>query len=130
MKLTILITGAPYSTQAPYSALQFCRAALEQGHEIYRVFLYRDGVHLSTRLATPPQDELNIYTEWQAFATDNNIEVITCIAAAARRGLIDENEAKRHNKDTHNLSPAGELSGLGQLIEANIVADRLVRFGG
>lgn len=130
MKIAILITGAPYSTQAPYTALQFCRAAIKQGHEIYRVFLYRDGIHLSTRLATPPQDELDIYSEWQAFAAERKIEIITCIAAAARRGLIDKNEAKRHNKDTHNMSLSGELSGLGQLIEANIVADRLVRFGG
>ena len=129
MKLAILITGAPYSSQAPYSALQFCRAAIEQGHEIYRVFLYRDGVHLSTRLATPPQDELDIYSEWQRFASDNSIEIITCIAAAARRGLINESEAKRHNKDTHNMSLSAELSGLGQLIEAHIITDRLVTFG-
>ncbi|KZZ48494.1 hypothetical protein A3760_23550 [Oleiphilus sp. HI0122] len=109
--------------------MQFCRAAIKQGHEIYRVFLYRDGIHLSTRLATPPQDELNIYSEWQTFSAENNIEIITCIAAAARRGLIDESEAKRHNKDTHNMHLSGELSGLGQLIEAHIIADRLVTFG-
>jgi tRNA 2-thiouridine synthesizing protein D len=129
MKFAILITGAPYSTQAPYTALQFCRAAIEQGHEIYRVFLYRDGIHLSTRLATPPQDEIDIYKEWLEFSAENDIEIITCIAAAARRGLIDESEAKRHNKDMHNMSLNGELSGLGQLVEANIVADHLLTFG-
>ena len=129
MKYAILIQGAPYSTQAPYSALQFARAVIEAGHEIYRIFLYKDGVHLSSRLATPPQDELNIYKEWESFIKAHNLDAVTCIAAAARRGIIDEQESKRHNKDTSNISDAYSLSGLGQLVEANILADRLVTFG-
>lgn len=129
MKFAILIKGAPYSTQAPYSALQFCRAAIADGHEIYRVFLYQDAIGLSTRLATPPQDELDIYAEWQAFINQHDIDAVTCIAAAARRGLIDESEAARHSKDGNNLSASYSLSGLGQLVEANIKADRLISFG-
>lgn len=129
MKFAILILGAPYSSQAPFSALEFCRAAIANKHEIHRVFLYRDAVQLSTRLATPPQDELDIYGEWVAFSKEHNIEIITCIAAAARRGMIDDSEAKRHNKDTFNMDDAYQLSGLGQLVEANLIADRLVTFG-
>jgi len=129
MKFAILILGAPYSTQAPYSALEFCRAAIAQGHEIYRVFLYGDAIHLATRLATPPQDELNIYSEWQTFASQHNIDIVTCIAAAARRGILNADEARRHNKDSDNINKEFELSGLGQLVEANIIADRLISFG-
>jgi len=129
MKFAILIKGAPYSTQAPYSALQFCLSAHADAHEIFRIFLYQDAVGLSTRLATPPQDELDIFSEWQSFISQHNIDAITCIAAAARRGLIDENESKRHNKNGDNLSPCFTLSGLGQLVEANIKADRLLTFG-
>jgi tRNA 2-thiouridine synthesizing protein D len=42
---------------------------------------------------------------------------------------MDKNEAKRHGKDTDNLAPGFRISGLGQLIEAGIQADRLVVFG-
>ncbi|MCH2157778.1 MAG: sulfurtransferase complex subunit TusD [Oleiphilaceae bacterium] len=129
MKLVILITGSPYSSQAPYSALQYCKAAIAAGHEIYRVFLYQDGIQLSNRLATPPQDEINIFNEWTDFIEANSIDAVTCIAAAARRGVIDQNEAERHNKDSYNIHSAFELSGLGQLVEANIQADRLITFG-
>jgi len=129
MKFAILILGAPYSSQAPFSALEFCRAAVANNHEIHRVFLYRDAVQLSTRLATPPQDELDIYGDWVAFSKEHNIEIITCIAAAARRGVIDESEAKRHNRDAYNINNSFQLSGLGQLVEANLIADRLITFG-
>ncbi len=130
MKFAVLIQGAPYSTQAAYSALNFCKAVLSEGHEIYRVFLYQDAVHLSTSLATPPQDEFNIYAAWTDLAREHNIDMVTCIAAAARRGLIDEREAKRHNKTHFNLAADAELSGLGQWIDAMIHADRSISFGG
>lgn len=130
MNFAILIQGAPYSSQAAYTALQFCRSVIEQGHEIYRVFLYQDAVHLGTALATPPQDETNIYQEWQSFANEHQLDLITCIAAAARRGLLDEREAARHNKQQFNLSSDTQLSGLGQWVDAMIHADRCVSFGG
>ena len=54
-----------------------------------------------------------------------------CIAAAQRRGILDEGEAKRHGKGdgAANIAPGFRISGLGQLIEAGIEADRLVVFG-
>jgi len=42
---------------------------------------------------------------------------------------LDEGEAKRHGKDADNIAPSFRISGLGQLVEAGIVADRLVVFG-
>ena len=44
--------------------LQYVKAAIKKGHEIYRVFFYNDGVNNATRLATPPQDDRNITKEW------------------------------------------------------------------
>ena len=46
-----------------------------------------------------------------------------------RRGILDADEAKRHSKDVSNIAPGFRISGLGQLIEAGIQADRLVVFG-
>lgn len=129
MKFSIVVLAAPYASQGSYSAYRFAQAVLANDHEIYRVFFYQDGIHASTYLATPPQDEFNLYQAWQTLQEKHSLDFVTCIAAAARRGLIDAAESKRHSKTQHNLAPGFELSGLGQLIEAQAASDRLVTFG-
>jgi len=47
LSYTLVITGAPWATQAPQTALSFAQALLKAGHRIDRVFLYGDGVHLA-----------------------------------------------------------------------------------
>ena len=59
----------------------------------------------------------------------HNLDLVVCVAAAQRRGMLDEDEMKRHGKDANNLVKGFRISGLGQLIEAGIQADRLVTFG-
>jgi tRNA 2-thiouridine synthesizing protein D len=129
MKLSILVNEGPYQHQSADSALQFTRAALEKGHEIFRVFFYHDGVNTGTRFAVPPQDDRNITEQWTKLAQENDLDLVVCIAAAQRRGILDENEAKRQGKDGNNIAPGFRISGLGQLIEAGIQSDRLVIFG-
>lgn len=129
MKFGILINEGPYTHQAADTAYQFAKAALEKGHEIFRVFFYHDGVNNATRLAVPPQDDRNVTVLWQELAEKHNIDMVVCIAAAQRRGLLDENEAKRQGKDADNIASGFRISGLGQLIEAGIQSDRLVVFG-
>jgi len=51
------------------------------------------------------------------------------VAAAQRRGIVDEEEMKRNGKDANNIAPGFRISGLGQLIEAGIQSDRMVVFG-
>lgn len=129
MKLGILVNEGPYTHQASDSAYQFAKAALAKGHEISRVFFYHDGVNNGTRLTVPPQDDRNIVKRWSELAAEHKLDLVVCIAAAQRRGLMDKAEAKRHAKDADNLAPGFRISGLGQLIEAGIEADRLVVFG-
>ena len=129
MKLSILVNEGPYQHQAADSAIQFTRAALEKGHEIYRVFFYNDGVNNGTRFGVPPQDDRNITEQWTELAKKHDLDLVVCIAAAQRRGILDENEAKRQGKDGDNIADGFRISGLGQLIEAGIQSDRLVIFG-
>ena len=129
MKLSIQINEGPYQHQAADSAYQFTKAALAKGHEIFRVFFYHDGVNNGTRLAIPPQDDRNITQLWTELQKEHDLDLVICIAAAQRRGLIDEDEAKRQGKDANNIAEGFRISGLGQLIEAGIEADRLVVFG-
>jgi tRNA 2-thiouridine synthesizing protein D len=118
MDIGILINEGPYTHQASDSAYLFARAAIEKGHKVSRVFFYHDGVNNSTRLTEPPQDDRNIVNRWAKLGQENNIDLVVCVAAALRRGIQDE-----------NLAPGFRISGLGQLIEAGIQAERMVTFG-
>jgi tRNA 2-thiouridine synthesizing protein D len=129
MKFSIMVNEGPYTHQASDSAYHFTAAALKAGHQIVRVFFYHDGVNNGTRLSIPPQDDRNVCTRWSELGQQHQLELILCVAAAQRRGLLDDGEAKRAGKDSNNIAPGFEISGLGQLIDAGIQADRLIVFG-
>ena len=129
MKYTIQINEGPYQHQAADTAYRFTKAALEKGHEIFRVFFYHDGVNNATRLAIPPQDDRNVTQLWADLAKEHELDLVVCVAAAQRRGLLDKNEADRAGKDADNIQEPFRISGLGQLIEGGIQADRLIVFG-
>ncbi|CAD5109453.1 sulfurtransferase complex subunit TusD [Zestomonas carbonaria] len=129
MKFAIALFSPPH---APSSrrALRFAQAVLDGGHEIVRLFFYQDGVHSASANIVAPQDELDIAAEWRAFVSEHQLDGVVCIAAALRRGVLNEEEARRYERDAANLPSPWELSGLGQLHEATQLADRLVCFGG
>jgi len=129
MKLGVMVNEGPYQHQAADTAIAFVKAAVEKGHEVMRVFFYHDGVNNGTRYGVPPQDDRNITVQWGELAEKHNIDLVICVAAAQRRGILDADEAKRHGKDGDNIAPGFRISGLGQLIEAGIQCDRLVVFG-
>jgi len=118
MKFGILINEGPFTHQASDSAYRFTAAALAKGHEIYRVFFYNDGVYNSNRLSEPQSDDRNLVSLWAKLGKEHDIDLVVCVAAALRRGIKDE-----------VLADGFRISGLGQLVEAGIQADRLVVFG-
>lgn len=118
MKFAVLILEGPYQHQASDSAYHFTAAALKKGHEITGIFFYSDGVHNATSLMTPPQDDRHISKRWTDLIQEHKIDAIACIAAAKRRGITDS-----------NLAAGPRISGLGQLTELGINADRLITFG-
>jgi tRNA 2-thiouridine synthesizing protein D len=118
MKFGILVNEGPYQHEASDSAYLFCKAAIEAGHEIDRVFFYHDGVNNATKLTEPPQDDRDVVTRWAKLGEDYGVDLVVCVAAALRRGIVEE-----------NLARGFRISGLGQLVESAIRADRLVVFG-
>ncbi|MCX7945398.1 MAG: sulfurtransferase complex subunit TusD [Hydrogenophilus sp.] len=118
MKFAVLINEGPYQHQASDSAYLFCRAAIAAGHQVTRVFFYHDGVYNAIKFAEPPQDDRNIVKRWSKLAEEHGVDLVVCVAAGLRRGVKEE-----------VLAPGFRISGLGQLIEAGIEADRLVTFG-
>lgn len=129
MKFAIALF-APGHLPSSRRALRFAQAALEGGHEIVRLFFYQEGVHSASGNVASPQDELDLPGEWRDFVQQHRLDAVVCIAAALRRGVLNEEEAQRYGKPAANLEAPWELSGLGQLHEAAQLADRLISFGG
>lgn len=128
MNFAIALLAGPQDPAAR-SALQFARAVLTSGHQISRLFFYRDAVLLASHLGVQPQDESDISAEWRQFIQDNHLDAVVCIAAALRRGVLDDAEAERWNRAVANTRAPWELSGLGQWIDAMQIADRAITFG-
>ncbi|MDP6184331.1 MAG: sulfurtransferase complex subunit TusD [Gammaproteobacteria bacterium] len=118
MKFGILVNEGPFTHQASDSAYHFTKAALEKGHEILRVFFYHDGVNNANKDSEPQSDDRNLVKLWSDLGEAHDLDLVVCVAAALRRGIKDDLLAKGFH-----------ISGLGQLIEAGIHADRLVVFG-
>ena len=129
MKFAIQINTSPYQTTAGYTAYQFIQAAVSQGHEVFRVFFYHDGIYHAFKYATPPDDEIPFAVQWSELARQHQLDLVVCISAAQRRGLLCADEAGRQAKQDNDLAEGFRISGLGQLVEATLVADRFIVFG-
>lgn len=129
MKFSLVIHSSPISQQSAMTAYRYAKCLLDEGHQIFRVFYYGDGVLVANQQISPAQDEDNLPQLWQTLAQDHELDLVVCIAAAVKRGVLDTNEAKRYEKPGANLAQGFELSGLGQLAEAIAVSDRVVTFG-
>lgn len=129
MKFAVQVNASPYHSNAGYTAYQFITEALAQGHEILRVFFYHDGVYQAFKYATPPDDELQFAAQWSELARRYQLDLVVCISAAQRRGLLHTDEAHRQGKKDDDLAEGFRISGLGQLLEATLLADRFIVFG-
>ncbi len=129
MRFAIQVNASPNQSHTGYNAYRFCKAALAQGHDVFRVFFYHDGIYHAFKHNSPPDDELQLTTCWGELAEQNKVDLVVCISAAQRRGLLYADEAKRRNKQDDDLATGFRIGGLGQWIEALLEADRVIVFG-
>lgn len=129
MKFAIALFSAPHQPSSR-RALRFAQAVIAEGHEIVRLFFYQDGVYNASSAVISGQDEVDIAREWCEFVTQQQLDAVVCIAAALRRGALNDEEAQRYSRSAALIQAPWQLSGLGQLHEAAQVADRLICFGG
>ena len=118
MKFGILVNEGPYTHEASDTAYLFTKAALEKGHQIYRVFFYHDGVNNATQVHRAA-----------AGRPAHRQPLVEARRAVQGRpgGVRGGGAAARHQGRA--LAPGFRISGLGQLVETGIQADRLVVFG-
>lgn len=118
MKFGIMVNEGPFTHQASDSAYHFVKAAIEKGHHVLRVFFYYDGVNNANKLSSPQADDRNLVKLWGELAKEHGLDLVVCVAACLRRGIKED-----------ILADGFRISGLGQLIEVGIAADRVVVFG-
>lgn len=128
MRFTLMVTGPAYGTQQSASALQFARALCASEHQLVSVFFYREGVLNASRLTIPASDELHIVAAWQQLQRTNQVALNICVAAALRRGVVNQDEASDAGLEGENLAVGFTLTGLGALAEAALECDRVVQF--
>ena len=116
MKFALLITGSPTQSQACQSAVDFCRAALSTGHDIYRIFLLDSAAELAHQHC----DNRALQQEWQTLQKNHQLDIVACVNSAREFEISEKN----------NLANGFVISGMGQLIDASANADRLITFGG
>ena len=130
MSLTyaLIVNGPVYGSQSARSAYLFAKAALQRGHSIAKIFFYQDGVTNGSGLTVPASDEFDLTKAWQELSQQHDIELETCVAAALRRGVVSEDEAKQHQLPSSNLASGFSQAGLGGLAEALLTTDRVIQF--
>ena len=129
MRFAIQVNASPNQSNSGYSAYRFIRAALAQDHEIASVFFYHEGIYHAFKQNSPPGDEIQLTSCWSELAESYCIDLVVCISAAQRRGLLHNDEAKRRGKLDDDLAPGFRIGGLGQWVEAMIDTDRTIVFG-
>ena len=128
MKYVLQVNSAPYANEGGFEAYRFILAALAAGHEILRVFFYKDGIYHAFRYATPPDHEIKLTALWSELADIHGIDLVVCISAAQRRGLLCEDEAQHRGKQDQELATGFRIAGLGLWMEATLQADRCLVF--
>lgn len=130
MSLTfaILVTAPAYGSERSHTAYRFARAVLAQGHRISHLFFYQEGVGNGNSLLAPASDEVDLHRLWCELALEQGLRLDVCVAAALRRGVVDGQEAVGLGLLHSNLQLPFAMSGLGQLAEAALEADRFVQF--
>jgi tRNA 2-thiouridine synthesizing protein D len=129
MKFVLQINSSPWQSNAGRIAYQFISTALAEGHQVLQVFFYHDGIFHALRYATPPDDEMPLMLAWQALAEHHAVDLVVCVSAAQRRGLLATDEARRQGKQDDDLAAGFRIGGLSQFIAATLAADRVMVFG-
>lgn len=128
LRYCLLVTGPAYGTQQASAAYQFALALIACGHKLESIFFYREGVSNANQLTAPASDEFDLVRAWQHLASEHQVALNVCIAAALRRGVVDDAEARNQGLEGANLQSGFNLTGLGSLAEAALIYDRMVQF--
>lgn len=113
MNFTVIVNAHPESLAA-HSALRFCKTVIADGHTLYQIFFYGEGV---VNGAAKERTALN--QAWAQLIGENRIDAVCCVGSATARSLGSETD----------LAKGFTISGLGQMIDGLVHSDRVMTFG-
>lgn len=133
MKFSIAVYASPASSELALTALQFAEGVVKQGHEIYRLFFFNEGVLNGVALPGDKPTEnssTSLCERWQRLIHDHGLDAVVCVTSAKKRGIV-ERDGPGATSNTPGLPVADgfTISGLGQLIDAAVNSDRMITFG-
>jgi tRNA 2-thiouridine synthesizing protein D len=115
VKFSVTVRAAP-DKSGHLLALKTCQSLLQQGHELSHVFFYESAVTVASALLVPDQDELAMTSAWQNIQSTTNTPLYVCVAAALRRGIVNEQEAASQGLPQANVASGFEITGLGEWV--------------
>lgn len=128
MKYAIQINSSPFQSNTGQNAYHFISTALKKNHEIICVFFYYEGIYHAMRYNNPPDDEANLTKQWSQLAKEYQLNLLVCVSAAQRRGLLSQEEAIYQGKKDNDIADGFKIAGLGQWIESLMYADSIIIF--
>lgn len=114
-------------TDDAHAGLQFAKAVVAAGHQLTTVFFYADAVSTANTLVPLVGGEPHLGQQWSDFAQEQGLELAVCVAAAERRGILDDELAAEHQLPASLKAPYRQ-AGLGELVNATMTADRTVQW--
>jgi len=128
MRYAILVTCSPQQRAASDTAYRFAATALTMGQEIVRVFFHGEGIYHALGTLTPPAEESDPVQRWGELAERHGVDLVICVAAAQRRGLLTPEENRRRHYRDDLVASGFRIAGLSQWVEAAQRAERVVVF--
>jgi tRNA 2-thiouridine synthesizing protein D len=125
---SVLITTSPFHGDTAIRALAFIKAAIANGDSINNVFFYGDGVYHTNSLMLHTGDSHFAYGDWENLANTHSIQLLVCITAAVKRGIVSQQEADANGINFSNLNAPFQQAGLGEFFTALHECDKLVQF--
>ena len=126
--ILLLMLAAP-TTPLAWHGYQLAKTFQQQARS-FSVFFYQDAVLTAHSQRWQPADLSNLTVLWQQLAQDMNIELPVCVSAALQRGIIDMDNAMRHQLSTPctTLANGFRLVGLGELNDSMHHARHVLQF--
>ena len=113
----VTVHPQPFASDAIRSAYQFCRAIIENQHQLKAVFFYQDSVAIAHKTLELPSDEFNGQTAFAELAKKTNTPLLLCVTAAEKRGL-----------DIKDVYEPYTISGLAEFASIAASVDKVVQF--
>lgn len=125
-RFLIFITRSPFESLNGQTALSFCEAANELGHQIEQVFFYHHGVLHANIDIQPGPGEKNMLQLWTQFSEQTKTPLNVCVTASAKRGVLSEDDAnifERHGNIHKAFCPVGMADYFSALNSGSIGND-------